>query len=59
MILNKTHFRALALRRVGELRPAWPVTQVGDTLYVKAEAHLRKWLDNYIASCPSKGKTLR
>jgi len=57
MIINKTKFKALALELAR--KRAHKFTRVGNGVAEKANHHLTVWLMNYIASLPSKGKTIK
>jgi len=55
-LLNKRQVREYALHRAG-LR-AHKFTRVGNGFYVKCEAHLREFIQQYVHRLPSKGKTI-
>ena len=55
-LINKAKVKQLAFA-YGENR-AWKFTRVGNDFYVKAEAALRNFVAQHVASHPSMGKTL-
>lgn len=57
MVINKAKFKRLALELAQ--KRAHKFTRVGNDIVEKANQHLSVWLMNYIASLPSKGKTIK
>ena len=55
-LLNRRQVKLYALERARHR--AHKFTRVGGDFYVKCEAHLREFIQNYIHRLPSKGKTI-
>jgi len=55
-LLNRRQVKQYALARASHR--AHKFTRVGGDFYVKCEARLREFIQNYVHSLPSKGKTI-
>jgi len=55
-LLNRKQVKQYALERASHR--AHKFTRVGGDFYVKCEARLREFIQNYVHSLPSKGKTI-
>jgi hypothetical protein len=56
-LLNRKQVKAFAMHRASFR--AHKFTRVGDDFYVKCEANLREFIQNYIHRLPSVGKTIK
>ena len=55
-LLNKKQVKQFALNAARSR--AHKFTRVGGPFYIKCEAHLRQFIQQYIQRLPSKGKTI-
>jgi hypothetical protein len=55
-LISRKHVKAFALAMAQ--RRAHQFTRVGGDFFIKAEAHLKEFIRNYVGSLPSKGKTI-
>ena len=55
-LINRRQVKQYALERARSR--AHKFSRVGSDFYVKCEAHLREFIQNYIHRLPSKGKTI-
>ena len=55
-LLNRKQVKQYALERASHR--AHKFTRVGGDFYVKCEARLREFIQNYVHRLPSKGKTI-
>jgi hypothetical protein len=55
-LLNRRQIKLTALERARHR--AHKFTRVGSDFYVKCEARLREFIQNYVHRLPSKGKTI-